>query len=120
MPYLQFLFCEQCGSPNNLDIDSGLTISEYIKEGRPSSFINPATIVWDYMIYSCAICKSTYKYTYRDVEERVREYFTSLSEEYREYFEALAEAGTETENQKIRSLAPDSETRIQERYTSKA
>jgi hypothetical protein len=119
MPYLQFLFCERCGPPSNLDIDSGATISEYIKEGRSSSFINPATVVWDYLIYSCSICRASYKYTYPDVERRTREYFSSLSKEYKDYFDALAEAGTETANQKFIKTKPGSETRVRERYTNK-
>ena len=118
MPYLQFLFCEHCGPPNNLDIDSGATIDEYIKEGRASSFINPATVIWDYLIYSCPLCKSRNKYTYQDVEKIVRQYFSSLSAEYKDYFDTLSDTGDETANHKFRKINLESETRVRDRYTN--
>ena len=121
MPYLAYLFCEKCGEGFSLDIDFLGTIEAYQKEGRKSAFINQATIIWDYLIYSCCGCKTKYKYTYRDVEKRVREYFCSLSEEHREYFESLVKQ-QELEEQKIEAkqkISQEALTRIKTRYTYK-
>ena len=96
MPYLEYLFCEHCGNYANLDLDWGATIDAYNADGRKSSFINQATIIWDYLIYTCGICGRSYRYTYRDVERRVREYFSSFSTEFKEYLDktiAAAEDG---------------------------
>jgi len=100
MPYLEYLFCEHCGNYARLDLDWGATIDAYNKDGRKSSFINQATIIWDYLVYTCGICQKSYKYTYRDVERRVREYFSSFSVEFREYLDktiSAAEEGDDTQ-----------------------
>jgi transcription elongation factor Elf1 len=99
MPYLEYLFCEHCGDYARLEIDPGATIEAYNGEGRKSSFINQATIVWDYLIYTCGICGRSYKYTYRDVERRVREYFSSFSDEFQEYLDKTIDAVGEGEGQ---------------------
>jgi len=89
MPYLEYLFCERCGDYAKLDIDPGATIEAYRKDGRENVAIVQPTLLWDYLIYSCGICGNKYKYTYRTVERRVREYFSSLSQEYKDYFDAV-------------------------------
>lgn len=89
MPYLEYLFCEQCGDYARLDIDPSATIESYSKDGRENVSIVQPTLVWDYLIYSCGICGHKYKYTYRDVERRVREYFSSLSTEFKDYFDEV-------------------------------
>ena len=89
MPYLEFLKCEKCG--RDMDIDHGATIRSYYNEGRPDkdNFINPCTIIWDYLIYSCYSCETEHKYTFRDVELKVREHFSVMTEKHREIFDAL-------------------------------
>lgn len=89
MPYLYYLNCEKCGDHFSLDLDHVSTIESYILDGRGRPQLNQATFIWDYLIYSCANCKQTYKYTYRDVERRVREHFMSLSTRYAEYFSEI-------------------------------
>lgn len=91
MPYLNYLYCEKCGEGTSLDLDSMGTIEAYQKEGRKSAFVNDKTIIWDYIVYVCWQCNSKYKYTYRDVERRVREYFYTVSDKHKEYFENLGE-----------------------------
>ena len=90
MPYLEYVFCERCGDHAKLDIDPTATISAYRQEGRTQVALVQQTLIWDYLMYSCGICGNTYKYTYRDVERKVREYFSSISEEFKEYFDAVA------------------------------
>jgi transcription elongation factor Elf1 len=106
MPYLEYLFCEKCGNAARLDISPSATIDAYNVEGRKSSFINQATIVWDYLIYTCGICGKNYKYTFQDVERRVREYLSSLSEGFKEYIdEVIEEQNTQPQtNQRIQNL----------------
>lgn len=89
MPYLEFVKCEKCG--RDMDIDHGATIRAYYDEGRPDkdNFINPATIIWDYLVYSCYHCGSAHKYTFRDIELKVREHFSLMSEKHQEIFEKL-------------------------------
>jgi hypothetical protein len=89
MPYLEYLFCENCGNHARLDIDPSATLEAYSEEGRKNPAIHQPTFIWDYLIYSCNICQGKFKYTYRDVESRVRSYFSSLSLEYKEYFDNL-------------------------------
>ncbi|MBD3260712.1 MAG: hypothetical protein GF334_03410 [Candidatus Altiarchaeales archaeon] len=74
-----------------MDIDEEATLRSYIEDGRRSKdvFINPATLVWDYLVYRCTICGRSSKYKFRDIEKKVREHFSSLGEEYRDYFENL-------------------------------
>ncbi len=113
MPYLEYLFCEKCGNYARLDINPNATINAYNAEGRTSSFINQATLVWDYLIYTCGICDADYKYTYRDVERRVREYFSSFSEEFKEYFDKIVESSGED------SDPSETSKRIQDLYTTR-
>ena len=120
MPYLGYVFCESCGQPCNLDIDEGDTISQYIKEGRDKAFLNPANVVWDYLVYSCPCCSGKFKYTYKDVEASVRKYFFSLSEDYRKYFEELQEAGDVTTLEALkRKVTGNISQRVDERYRRK-
>ncbi len=121
MPYLNYLFCEECKGFEKLDLDFFATLETYKKEGRKSVFINEKTIIWDYLVYVCYNCKVKYKYTYKDVERRVREYFCALSGKHKEIFEALAKK-QELEEQKIESRQKASEatlTRIKKTYTHK-
>lgn len=89
MPYLEFVKCESCG--RDMDIDYGATIRAYYDEGRPDkdNFINPATIIWDYLVYSCYTCGESHKYTFRDIELRVRKHFSEMSEKHRAIFDKL-------------------------------
>ena len=89
MPYLEYLFCENCGDYAKLDIDPSATIEAYRAEGRENVSIIQPTLIWDYLIYSCGICGNTYKYTYRDVEYKVRIYFSSISQELKDYFDVV-------------------------------
>jgi len=99
MPYLEYLFCEHCGNYAKLDIDPTATIEAYREGGRKNVAILQPTLIWDYLIYSCGICGRTYKYTYRDVEQRVREYFSSVSEEFKEYFDHVVEKAEDTRDE---------------------
>ena len=120
MPYLAYVFCKNCGKPCNLDIDEGDTISEYIKEGRKKVFLNAANVTWDYLMYSCACCGEKFKYTYKDIESLVRDYFFSLSEDYKKYFEELEEAGDVTTLEALKRKATgDVAKRVDERYSKK-
>jgi len=121
MPYLTYLFCEECGNDTNLDIDLFGTLEAYKKEGRKSAFINQYTVIWDYLIYVCHRCKKQYRYTYKEVERRVREYFCAISEKHEEIFEALSKK-QQLEDQRIESRQKASQvalTRVKERYTHK-
>ncbi len=121
MPYLTYLFCEKCGSPFNLDVDFLKTIQAYQDEGRKSAFINQSTMIWDYIIYSCFQCDSSYRYTYQEVEKRVREHFCSLSEEHKAYYVALAEQ-QKIEADRIKGRHPvkrDTSKRIDNIYAHK-
>jgi len=70
-------------------LDPAATLDAYGQDRREQTFINPVTLIWDYLIYTCTICGRRYKYTYKDVERRVREYFSSLSKEYKDHFEEM-------------------------------
>lgn len=126
MPYLNYLYCEKCGEATSLDLDFLGTIEAYKKEGKKDVFINQQTIIWDYLVYVCWRCNSKYKYTYRDVERRVREYFCTLSERHKKYFEELGiQWELEEKNIKAQEDATkkdpksDPAVRVQERYTHK-
>lgn len=117
MPYTEFLFCESCGPTANLDIDHVGTITQYIREGRNDNFINPGTLIWDYLIYFCPVCAQRYKYTYKDVERRVREYFSEKSAEHKLIFDNYIKwhhsNGPVEENPWIKPTTPE---RIKNRY----
>lgn len=89
MPYMQYLFCERCGQGANLDLDFHGTLEAYLEDGRANPSINPATMVWDYMIYRCTNCGVKFKYTYRDVELSVRTHLSSISRKFKAYLEEL-------------------------------
>jgi hypothetical protein len=130
MPYIEYLFCEHCGDYARLDIDSEATIIAYREEGRKKVAIVQPTLIWDYLVYSCGICGSKYKYTYRDVELRVRKYFSSMSEEFKDYFDNAIKdhenrkensfAGSEQIQQKIPERRPRIAERVKDRYTVKS
>ncbi len=116
MPYLNYVFCEECGSPHFLDIDQQETVKEYIKERRSETFINPATLIWDYMIYRCNKCGKKFKYTYRDIEMLVREHFSNLSEEYKQRMDEIIDG-----KRAVQVIDTRSKTlkRIEERYRAR-
>ena len=90
MPYINYLFCEECGFPANLDIDQVGTVQSYINEGRKGAHLENSELIWDYLLYRCPFCGKTYKYTYIDVERRVREHLSSLSVAQAEQLEEVA------------------------------
>ena len=89
MPYLSYVFCEKCNNVN-LDIDEAATIDCYRTEGRKTIFVNPATLIWDYLIYTCPYCRTQYKYTFKDIERKTRMYFSEKAEKYKNYFDAIS------------------------------
>jgi len=91
MPYLEHLYCEDCGQPYNLDLDFQATIESYQSDQRPASYINSATMLWDYMVYSCVKCKKSFRLTFRDVEKMVRQHLSSLGLKYKKYLDELTE-----------------------------
>lgn len=121
MPYLAYLFCEHCGPLNAVDIDYSNTINEYIKDGKSPAVINPPTLVWDYLVYYCPRCKSKFKYTYQDVESRVREYFTELADKYKQYFDDKEVYDTRINPDVSKEIMIDTETqeRVQSIYSHK-
>lgn len=120
MPYLTYLYCEKCGEFFNLDLDFIETIKSYREEGRKDTFIDDQTIIWDYLIYNCQMCHSKYKYTYRDVEKKVREYICTLSDQKKEYFLNLdKQIKLQKENLSNKRTKPNPIIRIRDRYTHK-
>lgn len=113
MPYLQFLFCDKCGAPFSLELDPAATIDAYIAEGRENASINPVTVVWDYLIYSCDRCNTKYKYGYRDVERKVREYLSAQGPEIKKRLDPfVASVG-------FRLYRDSTSERIEKTYTQK-
>jgi hypothetical protein len=128
MPYIEYLFCERCGDYAQLDIDSTETIKAYRQDDGTQVAISQPLLLWNYLIYSCGICGSKYRYTFRDVERRVREYFSNLSGEYREYFDEVIRRAEEREGSaQLEPISqplpeknkPTAETRVRDRYTAK-
>ena len=129
MPYLEYVFCERCGNHANLDIDPTATIAAYRQDGRGQVALVQQTLIWDYLMYSCGICGNTYKYTYRDIERKVRTYFSSLSEEFKEYFDAaVKEAGERVDESPSFPMQPQERPaerssrvadRVRDKYTAK-
>jgi len=91
MPYTNYLFCEKCGPPANVVLDYINTINEYIKDGRKNTSIDDRNLMWDYLVYKCPRCGKQYKYTFQDVELRVRTYFASQAANQVEFLESVAE-----------------------------
>lgn len=120
MPYMQYLFCERCGQGANLDLDFHGTIEAYLEDGRSNPSINPATMVWDYMIYRCTNCGTRFKYTYREVESSVRAYLSSISLKFKAYLEELDEYNSTEEARKsgqfFATIDPDLRKRLQRTY----
>jgi len=114
---MEYLFCERCGDYARLGIDADATIQAYREEGREKIAIVQQTMIWDYLVYHCEICGNKYQYTYRDVEQRVREYFFSLSEEYKEYFDEIIE---KAEGREVAMLPPVRTGRSKEQGEDKA
>lgn len=92
MPYLNYLVCEVCGSSVPMDLDYVATIESYIADGRKTTTLDDRNFIWDYLIYTCLSCRRKFRYTYRDVEQRVREYLSSISEKRKREVEEMAEA----------------------------
>lgn len=111
MPYLQFVFCDHCKKAP-MDIDYKGTIEAYHKDGRrdKNNFINPATIVWDYLVYRCTFCGKAERYKFRDIERKVREHFSEMSEDYREYFDKLGKVDFPDPEQKMHLPKPNKQT----------
>ena len=67
------LECEKCGS--SIQIDEYLTAEEYSKDMNylvdEVGHLVKSTIQ-KYLIYNCAMCGATYKFTYKDWEELIR------------------------------------------------
>jgi hypothetical protein len=61
VPYVNYLFCEKCGPPARLDIDTLETVSHYIKDGRQGAYVDDRTLIWDYLLYRCHICRQTFR-----------------------------------------------------------
>jgi len=115
MPYTQFLFCEKCGQPFQLDVDFMATVESYSKDGRPSPQINSPTVIWDYLIYSCAQCKSRFKYTFRDVEKRVRKYLSSVGLKYEKYLEELTKYQSNEDARRTGDFFVDKDQKVKKR-----
>lgn len=120
MPYMQYLFCEKCGTGANLDVDFHGTIEAYLKDGRPNPSMNPATLIWDYMLYRCTNCGAQFKYTYRDVELSVRNYLSSVSQKFKAYLEELDEYNKTEESRRsghfFAIIDPDLRKRLRRTY----
>lgn len=122
MPYLEFMYCDKC-KVAPLDIDYKKTVESYCTDGRcqKDAFINPAMIVWDYLVYTCTYCGHSEKYNFREVELKVRERLAQQSEEFREYFERVG--NVDFLDTKPQSLKPrprkEAEERIRNTYASK-
>lgn len=121
MPYLEHLYCDSCGHPFNLDVDYEATLGAYQKDKRPNPAVNSATIIWDYMIYSCSKCKKEYKFTFRDVEKRVREFLGTLGAKYDSYMEELIAYNSSEEARRdgnfFKSKDQEVKRRISDRYS---
>ena len=122
MPYLEHLYCDSCGHPFNLDVDYEATIDAYQADQRPHAYINSATVIWDYMIYSCAGCKKQHKFTFRDVEKRVREFLGTLGAKYDSYMEELVAYNASEEARRsgnfFKHKDADTKRRISDRYST--
>lgn len=123
MPYLYYLNCESCGDHFSLELDYIGTIEAYIQDGRAQPQINQPTLIWDYLLYVCPNCKKQYKYTYRDVERRVREHFAVLSKKYEQYFSEVATYQETEESRRsghfFSKVEPAIRKRIMGRYGAK-
>lgn len=118
MPYLEYLYCENCKYPHNLDLDYLATVREYQKDKRPSPQVNSATIVWDYMIYSCVKCKKKFKFTFRDVESLVRKHLSSLGHKYEMYLDELSEHNDTEEARKNGDFFRNKDQQIKNRISN--
>jgi len=121
MPYASYLYCEDCGDLQDLDIDYAGTISAYIKDGKKPAAINPPTLIWDYLIYNCPRCHAQFKYTYRDVEARVREHFVRLSDKYRKYFDdrGIYDERIDAKAARKIDITEEARKRVERLYTKK-
>ena len=117
MPYLQYLYCDTCEHPHNLDLDFQGTLEAYKKDGRISPQINSATLVWDYMVYSCSTCRQKFKFTFRDIEQRVRKYLSSLGMQYNKYLDELDEYNNTEEARKSGDFFKNKDREVKERIS---
>lgn len=118
MPYLQYLFCEKCGEGHQLDLDYIGTLEAYAQEGRVPAIINTPTLVWDYLIYSCGSCATSFKYTIRDVERRVREHLSAISAKYKDYLDELTEYNADEARRKSGEFFINRDRELRQRLTS--
>jgi hypothetical protein len=91
MPYINYLFCEDCGPPVGLELNYMGTIEAYSSDGRKTTVLDDREFIWDYLVYGCPRCRKSWRYTYLDVESRVRQYFSSLGKRQAERIEEVAE-----------------------------
>lgn len=115
MPYANYLFCEHCGFPARLDLNYIKTIEAYNADGRSSSTLDDRLLIWDYIIYSCAYCHKDHKYTYKDVERRVREFLCSVSKKQEDLINKLAEAHESEEARQSGSFFVPAKKKLAER-----
>ena len=115
MPFANYLFCERCGPPVRVDINFIATINSYVQDGRMGAMIDERVLIWDYLVYSCEQCRAEYRYTFRDVEQRVREYFAHFVESQREYLLAVIDAQGEEEDRRLGTFFTDSQERTRRR-----
>lgn len=123
MPYLQFIFCDKCQNVN-MDIDYEGTIRAYASDGRTEKevYINPATLIWDYLVYRCPVCGKQEKYTFRDIELKVRNYFSAMQKKYKDYFDQVDQIDFENMRRArpgARAARPETSKRITRLYERK-
>jgi len=118
VPYLEHLYCKDCGHPHNLDLDFQATIEAYQQEERSVAYINSATMVWDYMIYSCVKCKQQFKLTFRDVEGMVRSYLSTLGLKYKKYLDELAEYNNTEEERRSGDFFRNKDKEVKKRVAN--
>jgi hypothetical protein len=71
------LECEVCGS--GLVLDESATIDDYslMRNANSLNFTDKIDeIINKYLVYSCTVCKSKFKYTYKDLEKSLRKKIT--------------------------------------------
>lgn len=115
MPFITYLFCEKCGPPANLDVDYLGTIEAYIADGRSRAVLDDRTLLWDYLIYGCTFCRKRYRYTFRDVERRVREYLVSVSAKQAALVDEVAETQVTEQARRSGKFFVEKEKRVRER-----
>lgn len=119
MPYLEHLYCDNCGHPFNLDLNYETTLDAYRKDKRPHINLNSATMIWDYMIYSCNKCNKDYRLTFRDVEKRVRKFLGTLGAKYDDYMDELTSYNASEKARKSGSFFKNKDAEIKKKITNR-